>query len=260
MKLSIITVCYNAEVTISATLDSIANNIINTHVDEVEYLIVDGCSKDNTVNIVQQFCENNPYAKFISENDKGIYDAYNKGLSLAVGEFVWFVNADDVIKYDALGIVLEKLNKYVETEVFCFSISRVDSIKKTSVTSIRNEQNPIVALSPVCHTPGVIWNTIALRKVNGFDISYKICADFKALQLLLPNSKMKGFKNVVIDMYLGGVSSQYQFELLKAKEQLKVIFTSSFTLLEKFEASNRVLIKLFRNLFINPIWRLFKYK
>lgn len=258
MKLSIITVCYNAETTILATLGAIENSILNAHKCEVEYIIIDGGSKDQTVNIIKKFCERNMYAKFISEQDKGIYDAYNKGLSFATGEYVWFVNADDVIRDDAVDVISTKLNDCSEIEVFCFSISRVDRLKSLNITSVRDEKKPIKVLSPVCHTPGIIWRKTTLEKINGFDISYKICADFKALQLLLPNCKMKGFKDIVIDMYLGGISSQYKFELLKAREQLGVILTSSFNFVDKVFASIRILIKLFRNLFVNPIWRKIK--
>jgi len=262
VKLSIITVCYNAELTIAETLKSIENSISRTGEYEVEHIIIDGGSKDNTVSLVECFCEKNKYAKFISESDKGIYDAYNKGLSLAVGEYVWFVNADDVIKVNAVDIISKKLNRYKDIDVFCFSISRVNSDKGATNTSIRDEHSPIKVLSPVCHTPGVVWNAELLRNIDGFDISYKICADFKSLQLLLANTnvKFKGFKDVVIDMYLGGVSSQYRFEYLKAIEQIRVVTNTSFSSGLKSKAKNKIVFKFLRNVLINPIWSRLKHK
>lgn len=98
-QLSIITITYNAEAFLERTLKSISANLASI-VDEqrslVEYIIIDGASKDNTLAIAQ------PYHAMIntlvSEPDKGLYDAMNKGLQHATGEYVWFMNAGDEIR------------------------------------------------------------------------------------------------------------------------------------------------------------------
>ncbi|MCS6820483.1 MAG: glycosyltransferase [Microscillaceae bacterium] len=92
-KISIITVTFNAENYIEATLKSVAQQTY----PNIEYLIIDGGSTDRTLEIIH------PYQKYItqviSEPDQGLYDAMNKGLALATGEYVWFINAGDEI-YD----------------------------------------------------------------------------------------------------------------------------------------------------------------
>ena len=89
LKASIITVCYNSEKTIEDTLNSIASQV-NV---ELEHIVIDGTSKDNTLNIVKQF----PHvSKVVSESDKGIYDAMNKGIVLATGDIIGTLNADDL--------------------------------------------------------------------------------------------------------------------------------------------------------------------
>jgi len=89
MKISIITAAYNSAQTIGDTLQSVANQ----RYSQVEHIIVDGMSKDNTMSIVQEF----PHvAKFVSERDKGIYDAMNKGIGLATGEVIGILNSDDI--------------------------------------------------------------------------------------------------------------------------------------------------------------------
>ncbi|MBO4672935.1 MAG: glycosyltransferase [Bacteroidaceae bacterium] len=87
MKVSIITVTYNAEDTIARTLESVA---MQTYPD-IEHLIIDGASKDRTVEIARQY----PHATIFSEPDKGLYDAMNKGLQYATGDFLCFLNAGD---------------------------------------------------------------------------------------------------------------------------------------------------------------------
>ena len=87
-KISIITISYNAEVTIEKTLKSIKSQSY----DNIEHIIVDGGSKDNTLEI----CNSYPHvSKIISEPDKGVYDAFNKGIKSATGDVIGFLNADD---------------------------------------------------------------------------------------------------------------------------------------------------------------------
>lgn len=88
--ISIITICYNAETTISRTLRSVASQTY----PHIEYLVIDGASRDGTLSVVSELA---PSAKVFSERDKGIYDAMNKGLARATGDYVWFLNAGDAL-------------------------------------------------------------------------------------------------------------------------------------------------------------------
>jgi len=90
MKISIITVCYNSSETIADTIQSVASQ----NYPNIEYIIVDGLSKDSTVDIIKQHTD--VVSKWISEKDKGIYDAMNKGIDMATGDIIGILNADDV--------------------------------------------------------------------------------------------------------------------------------------------------------------------
>ena len=88
-KISIITVCYNAEYEIERTILSVVNQ---TYVNK-EYIVIDGCSKDGTIRIIDKY--SNVIQTLVSEPDKGIYDAMNKGINMATGEWLIFMNAGD---------------------------------------------------------------------------------------------------------------------------------------------------------------------
>src|ERR1043166_6204978 len=89
MKISIITVCYNSERYIKDAIDSVLHQTYK----DIEYIIVDGASKDKTVEIIKSY--GNRITKFVSEPDKGIYDAMNKGLKMASGDYLGILNSDD---------------------------------------------------------------------------------------------------------------------------------------------------------------------
>lgn len=90
MKISIITVVFNGEKTIKDTIES----VLTQNYDNIEYIIIDGNSTDSTTTIIKKYQDK--IQKFVSETDKGVYDAMNKGITLANGEIIGILNADDI--------------------------------------------------------------------------------------------------------------------------------------------------------------------
>jgi len=131
--ISIITVCYNSGDVLEKTIKSIAEQSYQG----IEYLIVDGQSKDNTLSIIQQ---NEPHiSQWISEPDKGLYDAMNKGLQMATGDFVWFVNAGDILPSPS--IVEEMMKSYTpDTDILYGDVMMVDDDWKD--VGLRSEITP----------------------------------------------------------------------------------------------------------------------
>ena len=89
-KVSIITVCYNSEKTIEETIQS----VIAQDYSNIEYIIIDGCSSDNTMQIAEKY--SGSISKKFSEPDKGLYDAMNKGINAATGDIIGILNSDDI--------------------------------------------------------------------------------------------------------------------------------------------------------------------
>ena len=108
--ISIVTVCFNSENTIKDTIDSVLNQTYGN----IEYIIIDGGSIDGTVEFVQSYGDK--IARFVSEPDKGIYDAMNKGIALATGDIIGILNSDDFYIDE---LVIEKVVKEFERNIDC---------------------------------------------------------------------------------------------------------------------------------------------
>lgn len=93
MKISVITVCYNAENVIEQTIQS----VLNQNYTDIEYIVVDGASSDGTMEIIRRYAAIDSRVRYISEQDRGIYDAMNKGIGLATGDYLEFLNAGDLL-------------------------------------------------------------------------------------------------------------------------------------------------------------------
>lgn len=110
--ISIITICKNSSSTIKKTIDSVLSQQFD---GELQYIIVDGASTDKTMEIVNSYGDK--ISKCISEPDKGISDAFNKGIALADGNIIGMINSDDTLLPDTLGKVIRYFNEYPEVEV-----------------------------------------------------------------------------------------------------------------------------------------------
>ena len=111
MKISVVTVCYNAADTIEKTILSVLNQTYH----DIEYIIIDGGSTDGTVEIIRKYADKIAY--WVSEPDKGIYDAMNKGIEVATGEWINFMNAGDrFYKSDVIKLIFDNMNCLVNID------------------------------------------------------------------------------------------------------------------------------------------------
>ena len=126
MQLSVITPVYNGE----RFIESCLRSVVEQKCDEVEHLIVDGGSTDRTMQIVKEYAERHPHIRWISEKDRGQSDAMNKGLRLARGSLLGFLNADDFYEPDALKSVLGIFKSLPEPSILIGNCNVIDDAGK----------------------------------------------------------------------------------------------------------------------------------
>ena len=195
---SIVTVVFNGEKHLEQTIQS----VINQTYDNVEYIIIDGGSTDGTLNIIHKYEGQIDY--WMSETDKGIYDAMNKGIQTATGEFIAFINADDWYENNAIEYVIKAYNKKQSIDFF---YGNLNYIKKSGEMVLWKGNRGTKGLE-VPH-PTCFIRTSLLKKVP-FDTSFKIAADADLI-LRLFNSNIKSFyiDEVIANFRDGGVSSEF---------------------------------------------------
>lgn len=173
MKISVITVCYQAEQNIAKTIESVKNQTCQ----DIEYIIVDGGSGDGTMAIIEETLGGYP-VKIISEPDKGIYDAMNKGIGLAEGEYIHFLNAGDTY-YD--NHVIEKTVSWIEEKEADIVYGHIEYLYPDGSRERRNYDGKcakqIYYLTGDCINHQAMFARRTLFETDRFDISLKICAD-----------------------------------------------------------------------------------
>ena len=214
MKVSIITATYNSAATIRDTLASLENQ---TYPD-IEYIIVDGASKDNTVEVVNQHCTR--VSKIISEPDRGIYDALNKGIAAATGDIVGFLHSDDLLAYpdaiqDLVGIFQsgEYDAVYADLEyVQQKDVSKVVRLWQSGTYSKKKLRYGWMPAHPTFYMKRSCYN-----KLDGFDLSYKIAADYDSILRYLWRGKVNAchLPKVLIKMRVGGISNRSLATILR---------------------------------------------
>lgn len=203
--LTIVTVCFNSEKTIRKCIESVIPQLT----DEVEYLLIDGKSTDKTVEIVSS------YKKYglciISEKDKGIYDAMNKGIKLASGEWIWFINSDDYISEGLIDTILTTVKKYPNAGCVYGNMEYVRIINGKCYMEVKNAPDLLTGLKNemIIGHPSTVCKTKVIKDLGGFDCDFKIAADWDLL-LRIYNA---GYQMIHVDktlsrFYCGGASSK----------------------------------------------------
>lgn len=177
MKISIITVCYNSGTTIRDTIESVlAQNYLG-----IEYIIVDGGSTDATMSIVRKY--DSRIDTIVSEQDKGIYDAMNKGIHLATGDVIGILNSDDF--YENSGVISEVINQFMSKPdsslvfgdvVFVESSNTEKIVRYYDSKKIKAWKLRFGWMPP--HTASFIKRS-AYEQVGNYSLDYKIAADYE---------------------------------------------------------------------------------
>jgi glycosyltransferase involved in cell wall biosynthesis len=213
MRLSIITVSYNEEKNIERTLKSIYSQTYSDY----EHIIIDGASIDNTTAIIKSFIHDN--TTFISEKDKGIYNAMNKGIAFAKGDYVFFLNAGDVLcSIDSLE---KAFCNIIDEDMVVFSHFYVRNNGKKILVDCRRVDLPYqVEECTVAHHQSTIFKRSLFDRFGYYDESYKISGDYDLYARFLYGTGIT-FKKVpfiISEFYEGGVSTNRLLDGLNVLE------------------------------------------
>lgn len=214
--ISIITVCYNSEKTIERTIRS----VLEQAYDNYEYLIIDGGSKDETLEIIKAY-EASFAGKLlvISEPDQGIYDAMNKGISMAKGELIGIINSDDYYEKDALSVMAEEYRKLGSEYGILYGFQRnYDKGREISTVLYHHDYlEDQMITHPTCFVTRQVY-----RDFGKFSLDYKSSADYEFMLRMFDNKKVefRPVYKIITNFALGGMS----FSQTGYRETLRLLF------------------------------------
>lgn len=208
-KISIITVVFNGEDLLEGTIKS----VLNQTYPNIEYIIVDGASKDRTLEIIKKY--ESKISLWKSEPDKGLYDAMNKGLKLATGDFVWFMNAGDwIFEPETVEKMVESYE--AETDILYGEVMLVNDERKHLGTRSENttqklpkklNKNSLKKGMVVCHQ-----GFLPRREIAPFYIENNLSADILWVIKCLEQARKVTNTNLILAEYLQGGLSKKQHE------------------------------------------------
>ena len=239
MKVSLITVCYNSATAIRTCFDS----VFSQQGVDLEYIVVDGGSKDGTVDIIKEYADKtlnsrlltaNFTFRWLSESDKGMYDAINKGIKMATGDVVGILNADDVLATDdtlariAAAFQPSKQTTHHSPTPSLLDSSTIDCVyadirfvrEGESVEALRKAKSVrycsaakwrpwMFRFAAMVPHPSFYVRRECFERLGGYSLDYRICADFELELRYLYLAKLKAvyLPECVVVMRMGGMST-----------------------------------------------------
>jgi len=220
-KVSIVTVCFNSESHIRKTIQSVLSQTYKN----IEYIIIDGDSKDQTKSIISHY--KSKISILVSEPDKGLYDALNKGISLATGDIICNLHSDDIF-----------YNSSTIASVVCkFKTQNINLLYGNISYTLMHNKHLILRywrsgpfyltklkygwMAP--HTSIFIKRSL-IRHLNNYSLAYRISADYEWMINAFTNTKTKPyfFNETITKMSLGGLSTNFTGFFLKFSEDKKI--------------------------------------
>jgi glycosyltransferase involved in cell wall biosynthesis len=239
MKVSLITVCYNAE----ATLEDTILSVVSQDYPDIEYILIDGASTDGTADIINRYRDR--FTHIVREPDDGIYDAMNKGLALATGDLIGLLNADDIYAHSG---VLSEVMAVMQSESLDAVYADVDYFEGD------NPEKTVRHYSSAYFKPSRMgWGfvpahpTLFLRqeiyqRFGHFKTNYRIAGDYDLIARIFKDEtvRYRYLPKVLVRMRLGGASTRSWHSMLRHNSEViracreNGIYTTWFMILAKY--------------------------
>jgi glycosyltransferase involved in cell wall biosynthesis len=206
LKISVITITYNS----AATLEQTINSVLDQDYKDVEYIIVDGGSTDNTLQIIEKY--KNKIAKFVSEKDNGLYDALNKGIGLATGDIIGILHSDDFYINNTIldqyaRIFIKDLSDAVYSDLFYVNKEDTNKIIRKWKTGNHKPNSFLHGWMPP--HPTFFVKRSVYEKFGKFNLDFKHSADYELMLRFIHKHKIKinYLHEFTIKMRVGGQSN-----------------------------------------------------
>ena len=218
---SIVTVSYNSADTIEQTIQSVTKQTY----PNIEYIIIDGGSRDGTVEIIKRYQDKISF--WISEPDMGIYDAMNKGISYAKGDYIGIINSDDCYELDAIEKIVSKIK---EDPIIIYGNMMCEKEIPELVKPARDLSTLKKQMS-IFH-PSTFVKSDAYKKYGLFNIEYKISADWDMMLRLYENGCSFCYCDETIAHFrMSGISSNFDKRQIEERKRLRISHGNSSFLL-----------------------------
>lgn len=195
--ISIVIATYNSELTLRRAMQS----VLNLTYQDWECIVVDGASKDGTLDIVKEFVDRDARFRYISEPDNGIYDAFNKGWKMAKGEWVMYLGSDDEYISDGVQILM---NNAQNVDV----VYGDTYFRKSNSEKLKVQVSSPVRMGGFCCHQSLVMKKALISKFHGFDEKYKILADKDLVcKVIKSKGKIKQVHSPISIFSLEGISS-----------------------------------------------------
>jgi glycosyltransferase len=248
MKFSIITATYNSSDTVQETLES----VLSQTYCEIEYIVVDGQSKDHTIGIIKEYESRfNNQMQWISEPDQGIYDALNKGIRLATGDVIGVLHSDDVFSSADVLSMVQHAFEAANVDVVYGDLVYVKRFKPTKIIRYWKSKpfnSNLIQRGWMPPHPAVFMKRAVYQEVGLYDPQLQISADYDLLLRILRNDRfrMVYLPQLIVKMRGGGTSNRTKNILQKMREDyrslrkncipspMSVLFLKNITKLHQF--------------------------
>lgn len=238
IKVSIVTVCCNSEKTIQRTIESVLNQTYKN----IEYIIIDGSSTDHTIDIIKKYIPiANGRMKYISERDKGIYNAFNKGIRMTTGDVIGIINSDDFYELNAVQKVIEHMDNSSCQVIYGYC----NVIGRSGISIVKTSHLELTKRCMIPHPACFVTRECYCR--YGLFIEWiKIASDYELMMRLYrtQNVLFTQIPYVLANFTTEGISSSkeaasileieyatiyYKYQLIQFKELLEILLLNRFS-------------------------------